>query len=956
MILRNLLIFFALLIASGFFTGHRLNADLSYDGDIIYPDMNDTSSFVSPDIVELTLKSLSIEERLGQVIFTYFAGRNYSEDDPRYQRLAHLIRDVKIGGAICYKGNIRGQVKLLNRLQNISQVPLLFSADYERAIASDEGDFYSLPYNMGIGAAGDSLKTFEAGRELARTARSVGIHHIYAPVLDVNTNSLNPVINIRSFGEKPALVSKLGTAFIRGIQAGGCLATAKHFPGHGNTSVDSHLELPVLKENYASLEKKELVPFRQAIVAGVSSIMTGHLALPNIDSTGLPASLSPILTRELIREKLKFSGLIVTDALNMKAISKKYSSGDAAVMAFLAGNDILLMAEDDDSAYAGLLSAFRSGLITEERINESARKIIAAKYNLGLFNNKFVKEELRKNSFENNITGLQLARKSITLLSNKDRMVPLITSGGKEIIHIILNSDKNGDGGIFGSELRYRDSSIKTVRLSDVNNKSALNEIIKQAKNSNGVILSVYSKSGFLNKKDSYLKKRQNAVKKLLSANKRTLLAVQGTPYELENYSSVRNCIINYGETGVSEVALAEIIFGEYQVSGSLPVSVPNSKFVYGSGQRLERTSLADVTRFQELKNSSLIDKIMLSCITDTVFPGAALMVIKNGQIVFDRAYGKYTYALDAQPMLTNTIFDMASVSKVIATTTAAMICVDRGLFKLDDPVKKYIPGFRANGKEKITLKNLLLHNSGLIAYKQYYKMYKTSEEVLKDIYNAELEYPTGTKTVYSDLGMITLGKVIEKVTRKPLDKFCADEIFKPLGMNDTYYNPSEKVYHRIAPTEVDNYWRNRLLIGTVHDENAHLLGGVAGHAGLFSTTSDLAKILQMLLQGGKYQGKEYIRNSTVKKFVTQFDKSSSRAIGWDTNFKFNSSPGKSFSEEAYGHTGYTGTSVWTDPKQNLIVILLTNRVHPTRENNKLSKHRSLIHEAVVKSLDSVKE
>lgn len=949
---NNLLVVLLLVFLSGFFSGHHPGGESTIPVVESYPDLNDSSGFVSAEKVDELLKTLTIEEKIGQVIFTYFAGRNYSADDPRYVRLEHLIKDLKIGGAICYKGEINGQVKLLNRLQNISAIPLLISADYERAIASENGDFYSLPYHMAIGAANDSLLTFRAGKELASEARKVGVHHIYAPVLDINTNSKNPVINIRSLGEKPALVSRLGSAFIRGIQAGGCLATAKHFPGHGNTSVDSHLDLPVMKETYASLEKGELIPFRSAIKSGVYSIMTGHLALPFIDTSGYPASLSFVLTHDLIRNKLNYSGLIVTDALNMKAVSKKYSSSQAAVMAFLAGNDILLMPEDEDSAYTGLLDAYKSGILPEARINESVRRILSAKYNLGLFDNKFVKEELRENKPEYKFTGLQLARKSITMLANKEEFVPLNPAAREEIIHIVITGDRNSGNELFASEINARDTSIKTFWLTDPGNKNHLNGLIKKAKEADRVILSIYSKSGFLNLKDSYHRNRRRAVQKLLDANKMTLLAVHGTPYELQSYSKIRNCMINFGETEVSEVAMAEALFGEQPIEGTLPVTIPGSSFNFGAGVKKERTALSDFTRYQKSKSINQIDNVMNSGIADSVFPGASLLVIKDGKIVYDKAYGKFTYDKTAAPVLTNSIFDLASVSKVIATTTAAMICVDRRLFSLNDPVKKYIPQFAVNGKDKITIKNLLLHNSGLSAYKQYYKMYNSAEGVLSDIYTTKLEYPIGTKTVYSDLGMITLGKIIEKVTKKKLDKFCRDEIFGPLGMNDTYYNPPEELYYRIVPTEVDNYWRHRLLIGTVHDENAHLLGGVAGHAGLFSTTGDLAKLLQMLLQGGEYQGRRYIKASTVKYFITQNDKSSSRALGWDTNYKFSSSPGKAFSESAYGHTGYTGTSVWTDPTKNMIIILLTNRVHPTRENNKLSKLRPVIHEAVVKSFE----
>ncbi|MGE5436849.1 MAG: serine hydrolase domain-containing protein [Syntrophothermus sp.] len=346
------------------------------------------------------------------------------------------------------------------------------------------------------------------------------------------------------------------------------------------------------------------------------------------------------------------------------------------------------------------------------------------------------------------------------------------------------------------------------------------------------------------------------------------------------------------------------------------------------------------------------VDKLVNDAIKDKAFPGAVLLVAKDGKILHQQAYGFFTYDKDATPVTASTIYDLASVSKVIATTTAVMICYDRKLFSLDDKVYKYIPDFAANGKENISIKNLLLHNSGLPAYKKYYDPLKSKDEILADIYSSSLEYPTGTKTVYSDLGMITVGKIIEKVSGKTLDKFCYDEIFKPLGMKNTFYNPSKKYKDRIAPTELDDYWRKRLLIGEVHDETASLLGGVAGHAGLFSTAEDIYHLLQMLLDGGTYKGKRLINEETIKFFTTRYSPESTRGIGWDTKSAEGSSAGTLYSANSFGHTGYTGTSVWIDKDRKLITIFLTNRVHPTRNNNKIIKVRPLLHNEIINTIE----
>ncbi len=350
--------------------------------------------------------------------------------------------------------------------------------------------------------------------------------------------------------------------------------------------------------------------------------------------------------------------------------------------------------------------------------------------------------------------------------------------------------------------------------------------------------------------------------------------------------------------------------------------------------------------------NFSKVDSIIENAIIDHAFPGAQLLIWKDGKTIYEKPFGHFTYDKNSPKVTNSTLFDLASVTKVIATTTAAMICYDRKLFSLDDPVVKYIPKFGVNGKDKITIKNLLLHNSGLPAFKKFYEFCSSADDVLKDIYSSKLEYPTGEKMVYSDLGIITLAKIIEKVTGKRFDKFCKDEIFAPLKMKSTLFNPPDSLKKFCAPTEVDNYWRNRLLQGEVHDEASAMLNGIAGHAGLFSTASDIAKLMSVLINNGMNDGKLFITPETVKLFTKRFSEQSSRALGWDTKSETGSSAGDFFSPNSFGHTGYTGTSVWVDPERKLFVVLLTNRVYPTRENLKISKVRPELHNAVIKSIE----
>lgn len=347
------------------------------------------------------------------------------------------------------------------------------------------------------------------------------------------------------------------------------------------------------------------------------------------------------------------------------------------------------------------------------------------------------------------------------------------------------------------------------------------------------------------------------------------------------------------------------------------------------------------------------VDELINTAVKEKVFPGAVLLVWKDGNVLYEKPYGMFTYEVNSQKVTTETIFDLASLTKVIATTTAAMICIDRNLFLLDDKVINFIPEFGVNNKENITIRNLLVHNSGLAAWKKFYGRGLDENGVLEEIFNSELEYKTGTKMVYSDLGIITLGKIIEKVSGLSLDEFSKKEIFEPLKMNSTFFNPVDSLKNFCAPTELDNYWRNKLLRGEVHDETAALLGGVAGHAGLFSTANDLSKFMEMMINKGIYNNQRIIKQETVDIFTQKKSDQSSRGLGWDTKSEKGSSAGDLFSMISFGHTGYTGTSIWADRSRNLFVVFLTNRVYPSRENTKIISFRPRLHDAVIKSIEN---
>jgi beta-N-acetylhexosaminidase len=902
--------------------------------------------------VETTLSGMSVEEKAGQVVFPHSYGRYMSEDSPQYQRMMRLVQEYKVGGVLFFLSSVYDQAVITNKLQEVSRIPLLVGCDFERGVAQRAIEATMFPYNMGIGAADDISMTYQMGKIIAKEGRALGVHQNYAPVADVNNNPLNPIINVRSFGEDVSLVTRHSNAFLRGVQDGGMIATTKHFPGHGNTASDSHLELPSIIGSRDELNMIEFPPFSSNINEGVMSCMIAHLHVTAIDQEEvLPSTLSKGIINGLLKEEMGFHGLVVTDAMNMHAITKNYNTADATVRAFLAGNDAILFPDSAEVSIDAIIEAVRNGIITEERLDESVRKILLAKKYAGLDTNRLIDIQAIAGIIgiqEHRYAALQLARKSITLLDNSKGYLPV--SNTERILNIsLLDNDNERLDNLFVNEIRKRSPLAGFKVLYPSSHGDDYLNALEEAGKYDKIIVSVYLKVRAFHDNLGLNTQQAEFIKHLISRGKKIIFASHGNPYIISLFPEISTYICNYGDAEVSETALAEALFGETDISGKLPVSIPGTDYKFGSGIILNKTQI--MAKPVDLKKFSAVDKLIENSIKDSAFPGAVLAVVKDGEIIYEKAYGKFTYQRDASPVAVNTIYDLASVSKVIATTTAAMICYDRKLFDLDERVSMYLPEFEQNGKGHILVRNLLLHNSGLTSWKKFYDMYETADEVMDDIYASSLEYKTGTKMLYSDLGMITLAKIIEKVTGKGLDVFCRDEIFVPLGMKSTSYNPSVDLKYKIAPTELDNYWRGRQLQGEVHDETAALLNGVAGHAGLFSTAADVSQVMLMLLQKGEYNGRQIIDPETVTLFTRRYSALSSRGLGWDTK-STGSSSGKRFSTYSFGHTGYTGTSVWADPVRNTAVIFLTNRVYPTRNNLKIIKVRPLLHDAVINAIE----
>ncbi len=943
---------------------------ISAEESTIPSDSADVEKIVETptDWVEDRLGEMSLEEKVAQMISVRAFGYFMNDESEHFQKLMRQVKELKVGGVCVFQGDIHTTAVLLNRLQSMSKVPLLISSDFEWGAAMRLRRTTRFPEAMAIGATRDTMLSFRMGKAIADEARAIGIHQVFAPVVDVNNNPDNPVINTRSFGEKPKLVADMGSAFMHGLQSGKVIATAKHFPGHGDTRIDSHIDLPVIDISRARMDSIELFPFRRVIQNGVFSIMTAHLDVRAIEpKRGLPSSLSRNVQTKLLQEELGFDGLIVTDALEMGAISNTFRSDSAAVLTVEAGTDMILLPTDVEAAIRAIVNAVRIGRISEERLNHSVRKILSLKQWAGLDDNNRVDVDSISNivaSPDNLRLAKEIARASITLLKN-DTVLPLYNN--KKILNVIV-TDTEGyrtevhrpatsllnerAGDYFVNQLRQRNKNITSLRVDPSTNAMAIDSIIKRAGESDVIVIPIYSKarSGKLGLSDNIV----GAINRLISLNKKTILVALGSPYILSTFPNASAYLCAYSDAEPSVDAAVEVLFGEIPTRGRLPVTIP-ALFDFGSGiimpQSILRYDLPEYVGFDP-DSLALLDSIITKAITDSAFPGVQLAVAKDGAIVLNKSFGKQTYSENSPAINNETKFDIASLTKVVATTSAIMKLYDEEKIQLDDSVMKYIPEFGNKGKEKITIRNLLLHNGGLPAFKRLYLTCKSPQEVLDSIYQTEMVYTPGDSTVYSDFDFILLGKIVEKISGVMLDKYVDSVFFKPLGMTSSIFNPQSSIWKMIAPTEYDSIYRKRLIQGEAHDENAFALGGVSGHAGLFSTASDLAIFLQMIVNGGSYGGKQYLKTETIKYFTIRQGKHSTRALGWDTKtMNGYSSAGSLFGEKSFGHTGFTGTSVWVEPEKNIFVILLTNRVYPTRNNSKIMQIRPKVHDAVIKAL-----
>lgn len=911
--------------------------------------------------VRNTLAKLSLEEKAAQMVAIRAYGFYEHPQSEEYQRLVHDVRDLGVGGVVIFASEVETVPRLLNDLQSQAELPLLVSADVERGLAFRVSrGTVPLPWAMAIGATRSPEAARFTGEVTARESRALGIHWALAPVADVNNNPANPVINVRSYGQDPQLVADMVSAYIEGAKAGGMLTTAKHFPGHGDTAIDSHYARPVVKAERERLESVELVPFRQAIEAGVDAVMTAHVVMPAIDEES-PATLSAPITTGLLRDELGFAGLIVTDALDMAGIRPAWT-GEAAIRAVQAGADVVLLPPQPAVAIQSLVRAVSEGQLTEERIDASVQRILEIKARLGLHKDRLVDVDDIDRSVarpEDMERALVVAQESITVVRNEGDILPLHAEEPLKILHLVISSGLRDRAvrGLPEAELQARGIEFESRFLGPEIAPKVANEVLAKVPEFTHVLVSAFVWVSPSVDRGDLTESQVELVQQLNRTPVPVIVVSYMSPYFLAEIPETPVFVTTYGSADSSQRAAIAALLGEIDVGGKLPVELPQL-YPYGHGLELARLPmtlpLADPeTAGFRPGGAAEIDRVLEEFLEQKAFPGGVLAVGHKGRLVYLKPFGRLSYDPDSAAVSTDTIYDLASLTKVIATTTMAMILVDQGLLDIDKPVQDFLPLFQGSGKEKVTVRDLLTHSSGMVAYGDLYKEIRGKEAYVERIQAMDLEYEPGTKSVYSDYGTILLGEILERVAGQPMDEFVEERVFEPLGMVDTGYLPADDLLERIAPTE-DDPWRGYVVCGEVHDENTHAMGGVAPHAGLFGTAPDLARFLQMILNGGVFEHHRVVSREIVEEWTRDAGISDSdRALGWDTKSAEGSSAGNYFSPNSFGHTGFTGTSIWVDPERQLFVILLTNRVHPTRENKLHLQARPAVADAVVQALET---
>jgi beta-N-acetylhexosaminidase len=972
---------FSAYLSSSLFVSHEQKKSLYLlvEKEILPPFYNENYKWA-----DSIFDSLSTDERIAQLLMV---AAYSNKDEAHVNEIKKLVSEYKIGGLIFMQGTPEKEVELTNTYQSIARVPLMIAIDGEWGLPMRLKNTFQFPKQMTLGAIQHDSLIYQMGKEMAMHCKRIGIHVNFAPVVDVNNNPNNPIINYRSFGENRENVAQKGIALMKGMQDNGVLACAKHFPGHGDTDTDSHKSLPVINHSLKRLDSIEFYPFKKLIKEGLGSMMVAHLYIPALDSTkNVATTLSKKVVTGLLKEDMGFKGLIFTDALNMKGVSSYYKPGVVDVKALIAGNDILLFSEDVSTAISEIKKAIANGEITQEEIDQRCKKVLYAKEWLGVNKNKISTDNLNAdlNPLSSEVTNRLLFENALTLIKNDSNLVPFKNLDKRTIASVVIGNNNNN---LFQESLSLY-TKVTHFSISKKASSEQLKSLITKLKLYNTVVLSVHQ-----TRMNGSYGITSNTIKVIeqIAKNKEVILNFPTNPYALvkfNNTANINSIIVSYEDNKYTQQLVSQLIFGGIEAKGKLPVSI--TTFKEGTGFSTKKTRLNYVLPEEiGINTDSLnnIDSIALQGIKDGAYPGCQILVAKDGHVFYNKSFGYHTYN-NKNKVKNNDLYDIASVTKVAVTTAIVMKMYEEGTLHLDSTLSAYLPNIVDSTKYKnIVIKDMLAHQARFQPWIPFYaatinegklnpRFYKSTKssfydtEVAEDIFifknykSAILKRITDTdlrrnkKYKYSDIGYYFLKEIIEIKTNRPLNFVIDSMYYNKLGLQYATYNPRNKFdLAQITPTENDLIFRKQLVHGYVHDQGAAMMGGIGGHAGLFSNANDLAIIMQMYLDKGTYGGDRFVGDSIVDYFTQANFKSNDnrRGIGFDKPvFNLDGGPTCNLvSLDSYGHSGFTGTRVWADPKNGLVYVFLSNRVYPDAENRKLVKQdiRTRIEEVIYKAL-----
>jgi len=954
-------------------------------------DQADVSKVNDPDIhvnpwVDSVFNSLTIDERIAQL----FVIRTYSNKDKHFNdSISRLIEKHNIGGLTFFQGSPHRQAVLTNHWQSKAKTPLLITIDAEWGLGMRLDSAYSFPKQMTLGAMQDDTFVYEMGKSIAEQCKRLGIHMNFAPVIDINSNPKNPVINFRSFGESPENVANKGVAYIKGHQQAGVVATAKHFPGHGDTGSDSHYTLPILDHSISIIDSVDLYPFKKAIEANVGGVMVAHLFIPAIDDgENMATSLSPKAVADILKKRLGFEGLSVTDALDMKGVTNYHKSGDIELMAFLAGNDILLLPLDIPKAIRKIKKAIKNGKVSEEVLNKSCRKILTSKYKVGLNNlepvdTKNLTRDL--NLVDYNLLSRNIFEQAITLVKNDENLIPLQSLDTLKIACLSIGA--TGENSFSNTLGLY--APIDLYYLPSTPDEKATQEILLKLAAYNLVVVGIQNTNQSVSRNYGVSAYTLSLINRIKLQPGKLIVNLFGNPYGLsffDNAEGIDVLMVGYEDRDFAKEISAQMVFGAVAIKGKLPVTC-SLYFPLNSGITTEEISRLKYTLPEELGiceiELKIIDSIIEHGIAEKAYPGCQVLMAKNGKVFYNKSFGYHTY--DRKTAVKSTdLYDLASITKITGSALAMMKLADEQSLDIDLPLSFYLPYLKKSNKQSKVIREIMAHQGQLQAWIPYYRktiidfkpdpnVYATKSKpgystvVAENLFIADFYRDSIFDTIvsselrekieykYSDVGFYLMCDAIEEIVGQDFDRYVYSSFYQPMGLTTMGYKPLNRITkRRIVPTEMDTTFRKQLVHGYVHDPGAAMLGGVSGHAGLFSNANDLAIIMQMLLQDGSYGGTQYLSGNTIREFTKQqfpLDENR-RGICFDKPYPEYDSLGpccEGVSIQSFGHSGFTGTYTWADPENGLLYVFLSNRVYPDASNSKIVKMniRTEVHQAI---------